>query len=172
MLFIYNNNLVRLFWNYHGTFVYLYIYIKIVICNGNILSWRRLFSAKIPLIWINFLHQISLPDIYFSSFIKWCFDMEYPYGNSPSKYQPLFSRKSYHSGNIEVLSSVSSIWEDDHIEKLENNQWICLWCNFKIYSINVTKALSYVIGIKSMHKKIFIKIQMVTENLMCQEVPS
>ena len=77
-----------------------------------------------------------------------------PYGNSPSKYHILFSRKSSNSSNIKVLSSISSIWEDDHIDKLENNQWKCLWCNVKFQGINATKDLAHVIGIKCMHIKI------------------
>ena len=44
-----------------------------------------------------------------------------PYGKSYSKYHLLFSRKPSNSGNIAVLSSISSIWEDEHIEKLEDN---------------------------------------------------
>ena len=77
--------------------------------------------------------------------------MEYPYGNSPSKYPHLFSRKSLHAGSIEVISSISSIWEDDHIEKLENNQWKCLWCNNKFQGINTTKYLAHIIGTKCIH---------------------
>ena len=74
-----------------------------------------------------------------------------PSGDSPSKYHLLFSRKPLQSGNIEVLSSISSIWEDDRIEKLGNNHWKCLWCNVKFQGINTTEALSPVIGTKCMH---------------------
>ena len=42
-------------------------------------------------------------------------------------------------------------WEDDHIERLENNQWMCLWCNIEFQVINATKALDHVIGTKCMH---------------------
>ena len=76
-----------------------------------------------------------------------------PYGNSPSKYHILISRKPSNSGNIAVLSSISSIWEDEHIEKLGDNQWKCLWCDVKCHGINATKALAHVIGTKSMHIK-------------------
>ena len=72
-------------------------------------------------------------------------------GNSPSKYHHIFSRKKYHIGNIEVLSSISYNWEVDHIEKLENNQWKCLWCNIKFQGINATKALAHAIVTKCMH---------------------
>ena len=74
-----------------------------------------------------------------------------PYGNSPSKYHLLFSRKTSNSGNIAVLGSIKSIWEDKHIEKLEDNQWKCLWCDVTFQGINETKYLSHVIGTKSMH---------------------
>ena len=76
-----------------------------------------------------------------------------PYGNSPSKYHLLFSRKPLNSDNIAVLSSISSIWEDEHIEKLEDNQWKCLWCDVKFWIIDATKALAHVIETKSMHIK-------------------
>ena len=76
-----------------------------------------------------------------------------PYGNSPSKYHLLFSRKTPNSGNIAVLSSIKSIGEDKHTEKLEDNQWKSLWCDVTFYGINATKALAHVIGTKSMHIK-------------------
>ena len=76
-----------------------------------------------------------------------------PYGNSPSKYHLLFICKPSNSGNIVVLSSLTSIWEEKHIEKLEGNQWKCLWCDFKFQVINAKKALAHVIGTKSMHIK-------------------
>ena len=78
-----------------------------------------------------------------------------PYGNSPSKYRPLFSHKPSNSGNILVLSSISYIWGDKHIEDLEDNPWKCLWCDVKFQGINATKYLARVIGTKSMHIKRF-----------------
>ena len=76
-----------------------------------------------------------------------------PYGNSPSNYHLLFSCKPSQSGNIAVLSSISYIWGDKHIVKLEDNQWKCLWCDVKFCGINVTKALAHVIGTKCMRIK-------------------
>ena len=76
-----------------------------------------------------------------------------PSGNSPSKYHLIFSQKPSNSDNIAVLSSISSIWEDDIIEKLENNQWKCLWCDVKFQGINATKFLAHVIGTKCIHIK-------------------
>ena len=76
-----------------------------------------------------------------------------PYGNSPSKYHLLFGRKPSNSDNIAVLTTIKSIWEDDQIEKLEDNQWKCLWCDVTFQGINAKKYLSHVIGTKSMHIK-------------------
>ena len=76
-----------------------------------------------------------------------------PYGNSTSKYHLLFGRKPSDSGNNAVLTSKISIWEDDHIEKLGDNQWKCLWCDVTFQGINATKALARVIGTKSIHIK-------------------
>ena len=81
--------------------------------------------------------------------------MVHPYGNSPSKYHLLFNRKPSKSGNIAIISSISSIWEDKHIEKLEDNQWKFLWCDVKFQGINATKARTHVIGTKSFHIKRF-----------------
>ena len=76
-----------------------------------------------------------------------------PHGNSPSKYHLFFGRKPSNSKNIVVLTSIKSIWDDDHIEKLEDNQWKCLWCDFTFQRINATKSLAHVIGTKFMHIK-------------------
>ena len=45
--------------------LYIYIHIKIVICNGNLFSWSRFYYANIRYFWINLLHQISLPESLF-----------------------------------------------------------------------------------------------------------
>ena len=76
-----------------------------------------------------------------------------PYGNSPSKYHLLFSRKPSNSGNNEVLSIIKPIWEYKHIDKLDDNQWKCLWCDVTFQGINATKALAHVIGTKIVHIK-------------------
>ena len=76
-----------------------------------------------------------------------------PYGNSPSEYHLLFGRKLPNSDNIAVLTSIKLIWDDDQIEKLEDNQCNCLWCDVIFQGINATKAPAHVIGTKCMHIK-------------------
>ena len=75
------------------------------------------------------------------------------HGNSPSNYHLLFGCKPSNSTNIAVLTSIKSIWDDDDIEKLEDNQWKCLWCDFTFQVINATKALAHIIGTKCMYIK-------------------
>ena len=86
-----------------------------------------------------------------SSFIKKYFDMTDPPSHPPSKYHNLFSQKPLYVGNIKVLIFISSIWVDDHIGWLENNQWKWLWCNVRFQGISAIKALAHLIGTKCMH---------------------
>ena len=76
-------------------------------------------------------------------------------GNSPSKYHHQFIYKTPHICNTDFLSSIRSICQDDRIDRLENNQWKCLWCNVIFQGINDTKALAYVIVTKCMNINIF-----------------
>ena len=76
-----------------------------------------------------------------------------PYDKLPSYYHLPLDRKPSNSDNIAVITSIKSIREDDQIEKLEDNQWKCLWCDVTFQRINATKALAHVIGTKSMHIK-------------------
>ena len=79
--------------------------------------------------------------------------MSDPPGNSPSKYHHLSSWKPSHICNIQVIDFISSMWEDESIDRLENNQWKCPWCNVISKGINATKYLAHVIGTKFIHIK-------------------
>ena len=92
-----------------------------------------------------------------------------PYGNSPSKYHLLFGCKPSNSDNITVLTSIKSIWDDDHIEKLEDNQWKCLWCDVTFQGVNAKKALIWtfskrqpVVTVIYFHGDVFIPLIFVT----------
>ena len=69
MLLISENNRVIFFWNYHGTFLYIYssrsLYVTVIYFHG---------AVFIPLIFvifcINLLHQISLPESLFSHLLS------------------------------------------------------------------------------------------------------
>ena len=44
------------------------------------------------------------------------------------------------------LNFISSIWDDDHIQRFDENNWQCLWCYKKFQGMNATKALAQVLG--------------------------
>ena len=77
--------------------------------------------------------------------------MEDPPGSSSSKYHHLLRHKPSHIVNIHVINYISSIREDERIERLENNQWKSLWYKVIFQGINATKALARIIGTKYMH---------------------
>ena len=53
------------------------------------------------------------------------------------------------------MKFIFSIWDYDYIEKLNNNQWNCFWCGVTFQGINATKALTPVLGVRSMLVKSF-----------------
>ena len=67
-----------------------------------------------------------------------------------------FFKKEKKSAETETkLDFISSIWDDDHIWRIDEKNWQCLWCNQMIQGINATKALARVLGKKGMHIKSF-----------------
>ena len=72
---------------------------------------------------------------------------------SSSKIHHLFCRLDSSLRNEVILNFISSIREDDCIDKLKNNQWDCLWCGITFQGINAAKALDRVIGIRGLHIK-------------------
>ena len=69
MLFI-SENIRVIFFVIIIAYLYIYILIKIVICNGNLFSWSRFPPTNIRYFWINLLHQISLPERLFSRLLS------------------------------------------------------------------------------------------------------
>ena len=52
-----------------------------------------------------------------------------------------------------MLNLISSIWEDDCIDKIDNNQCKCLWCGITFQVINYTKDMARVLGIMGINIK-------------------
>ena len=52
------------------------------------------------------------------------------------------------------LDCILSIWDDDHIHRVDETNWRCLWFNKISQGINSTKYLAQVLGKKGMHIKI------------------
>ena len=51
------------------------------------------------------------------------------------------------------INFISSIWDDDHIMRLDEKNWQRLWCNKTFQGINATTDLSHVLGKKVIHIK-------------------
>ena len=58
------------------------------------------------------------------------------------------------SRNKVKLKFISSICNDYNIEKLDNNQWNCLWCGVTFQAIDTTKSLACVLGLRDMNVNI------------------
>ena len=65
-----------------------------------------------------------------------------------------FLNKEKTSAETETkLYFISSIWDDDHIQRIDEKNWQCLWCNASFQGINATVALARLLGKKGMHIK-------------------
>ena len=80
--------------------------------------------------------------------------MSYSASQSFSKYYYLSITKKTCAETETKLDSISSIWDNDHILRLDEKKWYCLWCNKSFQGINATMALAYILGKKGMHIKV------------------
>ena len=51
------------------------------------------------------------------------------------------------------LIFISFILDDDRIQRLDENNWQCLWCNEKFQGNNASKDLAHVLGKRGMNIK-------------------
>ena len=65
----------------------------------------------------------------------------------------LSTTSQYSSTTKAKLDFTSSIWGDDHILRIDEKNWKCLWCNTIFQGINATKALAHVLRKKGMDIK-------------------
>ena len=65
-----------------------------------------------------------------------------------------FFNKEKTSAETETeLYLISYIWDDDHILRLDDKTWQCLWYTKLFQVINANKSLAHVLGNKTMHIK-------------------
>ena len=79
------------------------------------------------------------------------------YSNSSPLIHHMFRKSDFPPGMNQKLDFISFIWEDDRIEKPDNNQCKCIWCNNTFRGINASKALDHAIGIRGMHIRFFFR---------------
>ena len=76
--------------------------------------------------------------------------MSFSASQSVSKYHSLFNTKKT-CAETGKIGSISSIWDDDHILRLDENNWQCLWCNTSSQGHHATKALVNLISKEDMY---------------------
>ena len=113
----------------------------------------RLFSANfgwLPLNLFYFLYNVQLHNYFLSRnsytiFHVWIFQYLIIKSLSPVLQNGLIFK------NRCDTNFISSIWEDDGIERLENIKWKCLWCGMTFQGTNDTTALAHVLGTRGMY---------------------
>ena len=63
--------------------------------------------------------------------------------SSPAFHSFLYKEKTS-AETATKLDLISSIWENDHIMRLDEKNWQCLWYNKSFQGINASKALAHV----------------------------
>ena len=79
--------------------------------------------------------------------------------NNSSPRIHCMSRKSDFPPRMsQELNFISSIWEDDYIEKLANNQWKCLWCDNTFLGFkNCLSSISFTWNKRYAYKVLFFR---------------
>ena len=72
--------------------------------------------------------------------------MQSPTSQSSPEFHSSFNKEKTSAETETRLDFISSIWDDDHIWRLDEKNWQCLWCNQCFQGINDTKALAHVLG--------------------------
>ena len=67
---------------------------------------------------------------------------------SYSAFHQFFHKEKTSAETETNIDFISSIWYDDHIWRLDEKKWKCLWCDQSFQIINATKALACVLGNK------------------------
>ena len=90
-------------------------------------------------------------------FISFDISKVYIMSSRTSQYSPalhsFFNKEKTNAETATKLDIISSIWDDDHIRRLDEKNWQCLWRNQTFQGINATKSLDHVLGKKGMHIK-------------------
>ena len=77
--------------------------------------------------------------------------MSDPSSNSSLICHTLFNKKEASTETKTKLDFLSSIWDDDRIERLDVNKWNCIWWDNTFQGINATGDLAHVLGTMGTH---------------------
>ena len=71
--------------------------------------------------------------------------MSSPTIQSSPEFHSFFNKENTSAETATKLDFIPSIWDDDHIRRLDEKNWQCLWCNQSFQGINSTKSLAHVL---------------------------
>ena len=77
--------------------------------------------------------------------------MSSPRNQSSPALHSFLNKEKTSAETTTKLDIISFIWDDYHIQRPDEKNWQCLWCNQTFQGINATKALAHVLGKKDMH---------------------
>ena len=72
-----------------------------------------------------------------------------------SNFYLLFNNEKKYAETETNINFISYSWDDDHIQRFEENNWQCLCWNKIFQVINDTKDIAHLMGKKGMHIKVF-----------------
>ena len=70
-------------------------------------------------------------------------------------FNTFFNKEKATAETATKLAFILSIWDDDHIRRLDEKTWKCLWCNRNVQGINATKDIAHVLEKKGLNIKSF-----------------
>ena len=128
--------------------MFIYIYMKQLLSSVNLVVFLvpLIFLANntsklFHLLQVGFLISVDISNVYV---------MMYPTSQYSPAYHSFLNKKKTSAETATKLDFISSIWDDDHIWRLDEKNWKFLWCNQCYKGINATKALVNVLGKKGM----------------------
>ena len=143
--------------------LYTYTFIDMILC----LKYINETVVFTRLIWPFFFFSIFLPTInrelfhylqvgyFLSVVISKVYNMSSPTSQSSPAFKSFFNKEKTSVETATKIDFISSIWDGDHIRRLDENNCQYLWFNQIFQGINATKALAHVLGKKGMNIKSF-----------------
>ena len=131
----------------------LKIYMEQYFSSVNVVIFLSL-SFFLPTIHLKLFHFLQV-EFFISVDIRKVYVMLSPTSQYPSLFHSFFNKEKTSAETATKLDFISSIWDDDHLQRLYEKNWQCLCRNKSIQGINATKAIAHVLGKKGVHINLF-----------------
>ena len=107
-------------------------------------------SSFLPMLLLKLFHFLQVNYFYWVDINKFSF-MLYTTSQYSSTFHSFFNKEKTSTETETKLDFIWSIWDYDHILRLDEKNWKCLWCNTNCQGINTTKDLAHILGKKGMY---------------------